>query len=425
MSSTTFVILSFEGPDPYSHAGGLGTRVTGLSETLATLGFETHLCFIGDPNKPGLEFTHEGKLALHRWCQWISSHHPLGVYDGEEAKLYDWNRSLPSWLEAEIIAPKTAAGGSVVIMAEEWQTANSVQALNRILASTEGRDSVLLLWNANNTFSFHRIDWDALEKAATITTVSRYMRQVMREVDIDARVVPNGIPESWLKPVDRKNSLDLRRLFHDRLVLIKMARWDPDKRWEMAVDAVAELKRLEFKPLFLARGGQERQAYGDQILERAEGRGLRLSYTPGVGASSIDSMAEALQSALDADMVVLQDYVNDEQRKLLFRVANAVLANSGIEPFGLVGLETMASGGVAFIGATGEDYATPGYDAISLQTDDPHEIVRYAAHLHDFRDAPRRLRRAARRSAERYTWPAVIKRVLFPLVEEMGIPLRP
>ncbi len=46
---TVFVILSFEGPDVYSQAGGLGVRVRGLSRTLAHLGYETHLFFIGDP----------------------------------------------------------------------------------------------------------------------------------------------------------------------------------------------------------------------------------------------------------------------------------------------------------------------------------------------------------------------------------------
>jgi glycosyltransferase involved in cell wall biosynthesis len=41
---------------------------------------------------------------------------------------------------------------------------------------------------------------------------------------------------------------------------------------------------------------------------------------------------------------------------VLFHSAAAVLANSHHEPFGLVGLETMAAGGVACIGYTGEDY---------------------------------------------------------------------
>ncbi|MCL5958193.1 MAG: hypothetical protein M1358_02570, partial [Chloroflexi bacterium] len=50
-----FVILSFEGPDRYSLAGGLGVRITHLSHTLASLGYETDLLFIGDPDLEGRE----------------------------------------------------------------------------------------------------------------------------------------------------------------------------------------------------------------------------------------------------------------------------------------------------------------------------------------------------------------------------------
>ena len=92
-----------------------------------------------------------------------------------------------------------------------------------------------------------------------------------------------------------------------------------------------------------------------------------------------------------------------------------------LEPFGLVGLETMAAGGVAFVGCTGEEYVTPGYDAISLQTSDPLEIVHYVAYLRGSADAEGRLRRAARRSAARYTWHSVIRRVLIPILEERGM----
>ncbi|HKK50740.1 MAG TPA: glycosyl transferase family 1, partial [Myxococcota bacterium] len=59
-----FHLLSFEGPDAYARAGGLATRVEGLARTLAQLGFETHLWFIGDPDAPGHE--QQGDLHLHR-----------------------------------------------------------------------------------------------------------------------------------------------------------------------------------------------------------------------------------------------------------------------------------------------------------------------------------------------------------------------
>jgi hypothetical protein len=65
-----FHVVSFEGPDPYSRAGDLASRVEGLTEALAGLGFETHLWFIGDPELPGHE--QRGRLHLHRWAQWVS-----------------------------------------------------------------------------------------------------------------------------------------------------------------------------------------------------------------------------------------------------------------------------------------------------------------------------------------------------------------
>jgi hypothetical protein len=90
-----FHILSFEGPDPYSRAGGLATRVDGLAAILANLGFETHLWFLGDPDLPGEE-TH-GTLHFHRWAQWVSRYHPGGVSFWEAVAPSCWPRSGTRW----------------------------------------------------------------------------------------------------------------------------------------------------------------------------------------------------------------------------------------------------------------------------------------------------------------------------------------
>ena len=418
VSDPTFVLLSFEGPDHYSRAGGLGSRVTELSRALAGMGFETHLFFIGAPDLPGHEVMEEGHLHLHRWCQWISAYYPAGVYDGEEDKLRDWEHSLPVWLEKELLEPKLARGGSVVVLAEEWQTVGTIVALHQVVLRQGWQDRVHLVWNANNTFSFHRIDWEGLRRAGTITTVSRYMKHRMWNLEVDARVIPNGIPEDWLQPVDRKRCASFSQLFRERVVLVKVARWDPDKRWLMAVDAVAQLKRLGMKPLLLARGGVE--AHGSEVLARAQEQGLRVQEVQWEGRDAY-VLHEALRSAIQADLIVLQSSLSEEQSRVLFHVADAVLANSGIEPFGLVGLETMAARGIALVGSTGEDYATPGYDAIALQTNDPREIVHHVVHLQRNKHAATQLRQAARRSAERYTWPAVIRRALLPALRELGV----
>jgi len=418
VNAVTFVMLSFEGPDPYSLAGGLGSRVSELANALASMGFETHLFFIGDPDLPGHESREAERLHLHRWCQWISRYHPGGVYDGEEGKVFDWQRSLPPWLETELLEPKVTKGSFVVVLAEEWQTTGSVLALHEILVRRGWQNRVRLLWNANNTYSFHRIDWGRLKEAATITTVSRYMKHTMWRLGVDALVIPNGVPDRWLQPLEREARRNLSQLFRGRLTLVKVARWDPDKRWHMAVDAVAEAKRLGLRPLFLARGGVD--SHQHEVLAGAKRHGLRVASIHWTG-HDVRALVDAMRPAVTADMILLEGYLSEVQRRALFHAADAVLANSGLEPFGLVGLETMAAGGVAFVGCTGEEYATPGYDAISLQTNDPLEIVHYVAYLRGSADAEDRLRRAARRSAARYTWHSVIRRVLMPILEEMGV----
>lgn len=127
-------LLAFEGPDAYARAGGIATRVTGLAKALAEAGLETHLWFVGDPDLPGHE-TRDG-LHLHRWCQWISRHHPHGVYDGEELKSADLTASLPEFVLREHLGPVLARGGRAVILAEEWHTAEAVVRIDNLACST-------------------------------------------------------------------------------------------------------------------------------------------------------------------------------------------------------------------------------------------------------------------------------------------------
>ena len=84
------------------------------------------------------------------------------------------------------------------------------------------------------------------------------------------------------------------------------------------------------------------------------------------------------------------------------------LANSGHEPFGLVGLEVMAAGGVAFLGATGEDYGVSFLNSVVLDTDDPLEI---SIALMFFARTPsivQRLRTDARETARNFIWQNVV-----------------
>jgi glycosyltransferase involved in cell wall biosynthesis len=410
---TQFHILSFEGPDPYARAGGLATRVDGLARALVLLGFETHLWFVGDPDRPGHE--ERGGVRLHRWCQWISRSHPNGVYEGEEGKHRDYSASLAPHLLEHVLLPHVVAGGDAVVLAEEWQTAEAVLEVDRMLRRAGCRERVTLLWNANNLFGFHRIAWSELARAAAITTVSRMMRLRMAPTGVRALVIPNGLPPEAFEPPDRRLVAHLRAQLHGRLALAKIARWDPDKAWLPALEGVRELKKAGLRPLLVSRGGAE--VYGAEVREVARAEGLRW-----IDRSRPASFPDALVGVHEADVVCLDFALDSATCRALYRASDAVLANSRFEPFGLVGLEAMAAGGVACVGLTGEDYALPGRNALVLQTEDPHELVAVLARLRAHPEEERAVRATARRTARTFAWSEVVSRVLLPRLDLLRSP---
>ncbi|HEX7477207.1 MAG TPA: glycosyltransferase [Polyangiales bacterium] len=407
--STHFHVLSFEGPDAYARVGGLETRVSGLCEALIAAGHETHLWFVGDPELPGYE-VRDG-LHLHRWCQWLSRHHPVNVYDGQEHKSSDYAASLPPVLVREHLLPHLRRGGRAVIMAEEWQTADAVLHVDHLLRQACLREPAQLFWNANNVFGFERIEWSRLAQAACLTTVSRYMKQLMHASGVEAIVIPNGLsPDAYLPP-DRSAVAQLRKSFADRIAITKMARWDPDKNWLSSVHIIAELKRLGRRPLLIARGGRE--PHGKEVLAAMQHAGLRVVNRRNV-SGDLRGMVSALGACRDVDVLNLTSHIDPSGRRALFRASDSVLANSAKEPFGLVGLEAMAVGGIACTGCTGEDYAMAGRNALVLQTSDPSEFAGLYQLLYADLGYKSAMRRAGRATARQYAWPEVIRTMLAP-----------
>jgi glycosyltransferase involved in cell wall biosynthesis len=410
--TTQFHILSFEGPDPYARAGGLGSRVSGLSAALAELGFATHLWFVGDPDAPGHETS--GNLRLHRWCQWISRYHPAGVYDGEEGKRQDYAGSLPPYLLHEVLGPHLASGGHGVVLAEDWHTADVVLHLDWLLRGAGLRDRVALLWNANNTFGFDRIEWERLRRAVTLTTVSRYMRHVMARWGVSPLVIANGLGADAFAPCAPDAVREVRRRVRGRMLLTKVARWDPEKGWMHAVEIVCALKRLGWCPLLVARGGLE--AYGVEVRARAAALGLRVAERT-TRLRGPRGVLEALDGLDGADVAILQCPLDADGRRVLLRAAAAVLANSHHEPFGLVGLETMAARGLACTGCSGEDYAVPGWNAVVLETQNPNEFVGMMHNLSANPGLERAMRRAGEATARQYAWAEIVGARLLPCVD--------
>ncbi|MCX8033389.1 MAG: glycosyltransferase [Thermoleophilia bacterium] len=402
-----FVLLSFEGPDQYSMAGGLGMRVKELSLELAREGFRTHLVFVGDPNLPEEE-TPCDNLTLHRWSQRLSARYPGGVYDGEEAKVADWNTRLPRIVTDQLIVPAVAAGKLVAVLAEEWHTAYAVARLSDELWEKGLRDRVIILWNANNIMGFERIDWPRLDFCAQITTVSRYMKHVMWEWQVNPLVIPNGIPAERIGAVDGELVSNLRGVFPGKELIFKIGRFSPDKRWNMAMEALAEEKKRGRPFAAVIRGGVE--WHGLEVLANARASGLTIVDVelPPDPTQAIQALAAAPQ----ADVYNITSFMSDNLVSLFYSASDAVLANSGHEPFGLVGLEVMAAGGVAFVGSTGEDYAVPYLNAVVLDTDDPAEINIALEFLREHPDVAARLRKEAQETARSFTWENVVRNTL-------------
>ncbi|HEY1655380.1 MAG TPA: glycosyltransferase family 4 protein [Candidatus Tumulicola sp.] len=399
------VLLAFEGPDPYSLVGGLGTRVTEMSAALAAAGVETTLIFVGDPQRPAVERP-APNLEYRRWCQWISAYHPANVYDGEAGKSLDYAASVPSFVAGAIVEPAARAGEDVLIVGEDWQTAPAVIGLDRSLRELGLRHRATILWNANNTYGFGEIDWPALTAAARITTVSRYMKFELHARGVDSLVVPNGIPSRIVGGPPDELVRDLETALIDKHpLLIKVGRYDEDKRWMQAIDAFALVRERHPRATLVVRGGRE--PYGEHVMARAAELGLQVDDVS-LASREPETFLQALGAAR-APIVNLRTFVPEDVLFALYHAADAVLANSGKEPFGLVGLEVMAASGVAVTGSTGEDYAQPFENAVVCDTDDPRELASYLETLIADPVLARSIRVAGEATAERCTWDAVFE----------------
>jgi len=396
------VILCFEGPDPYSQVGGLGVRVTELAEVLAESGASTELIFIGDPKLPQRGVT-DGGVRLHRALQTLSRDYPAGVYDGEYNKIDAFAREVPQIVIDEHIAPAAKRGEQVLILVEEWQTVKTTVELNRKLREQHLRSSAVILWNANNTYGFDSVDWVALHGSATITTISKFMKFEMRQRGVNALVIPNGIPARLLDGPPPELVKRFREAIGGDPFMAKVGRFDPDKRWFQAIDATHELKKRGGRPRLVIRGGSE--PHGREVVLRAKAAGLTVDEFP-VGID--DPMFFYELGRTTGDVVVLAAPLPQPALFALYAAADAVLANSGKEPFGLVGLEVMAAGGLPVCGATGEEYAEPFVNAIVCDTDDGLELATY---IESTLADPRQIHLmhvAAQATAQRYTWPTVL-----------------
>jgi len=397
-------LLSFEGPDRYALIGGLATRVTQLARALGGGGHDVQLFFVGDPNAAPVEPGDPG-VTLRRWSQWISRQHPRNAYDGEPGKIHDWEVSLPPWIVDQLLVPAQARGERLLVICEEWQTANVAIAIDRTARERGVRSALTLMWNANNTYGFEKIHWATLTRAAAVTAVSKYMKFELALWGVHALVIPNGIDEALLDGADPVQTKAIHDAFGGKPSYVKVGRFDPDKNWLQAIDALADVRAAGIDARLIVRGGKE--PYGDVVFARARERGLAVSRLEYEGSDWREFVA--LLAAADTPVVHVRAFLDGPTLYALYAGADVVLANSGKEPFGLVGLEVMAAGGVVVCGATGEEYAEPFVNAIVCDTGDGRELATYLLALSADPKLADQLRASGAETAARYTWKHVLE----------------
>ncbi len=397
-------MVSFEGPDQYSQAGGLGVRAKEMCRAFAAVGFATTLYFVGDPGKPHEEVV-DG-LRLVRICQAVSAQHPAGVYDGEHAKVEAMWQELPPLLVERSVRPAAAAGRMLAILCEEWQTADFVE-IDRPPPAPAGHARPLR--HPVERQQPLRLRQHGLARPGTGRDRD-HGEPVHEAPDVAARRQPDGDPQRH----PGRGAAAGRRRRRRRLIAqaantpcltFKIGRFSPDKRWHQSLDAIAELRAHGMPARLLMRGGIEH--FGHGVLGHARQLGLQVAdwNEPIAGPEDV---ARSLRETGSTPVVNLRRFLPESVLPAISAASAAVLANSGHEPFGLVGLEAMAAGGVAVVGATGEEYARPYGNAIVVETAEGTELASALGGLVERPELSARLREAARRDAADFAWPEII-----------------
>ena len=419
--NTIIIVLCFEGPDDYSMAGGLGDRINHLTNRLADIGFVVHHIFIGDPRMAGLELRKDGKLILHRWCQWISDSHRSGVYDGEKWKFDDFTKSVPPFVVQDLVDSAVSAGKQVVILGEEWQTAEAMCCIHDLLHMYRLRDKVKMLWNANETYGFEQVDWEYLSRAAAITVVREHMKQVLLERGINPVVIPNGIPDVFLGEANQTDISQIRKSLGTDVIFSKVSRWRQDRGWKIAVDAIHKLNKVGESASLLACVGVETDRKRIAHQSAAYGMGMKSinleiysqkSYPNAAFEDDSIPYFKALpRGSENADILNIAFPVPLALLSKLYRVSDVVLANSDHDPFAL-DMEAMAAGAIVFVGRKAEGHIRHMYNAVVLDKYTADEILFYTSYLRMHPEKGEMIRAAAKETAKQQTWKEVVKKLL-------------
>ena len=378
------LILSWEYPPRI--VGGLGRHVHRISTALAEAGHEVHVVTRDHPDAPHEE-TVEGVHIVRA---------------GEYPPMISFDQLVPWVLQFNIAVQEAATKLLLetevdVVHAHDWLVAYAAAAVKNcfdlplvstVHATEYGRHQGYLPGPMNKLI--HQVEWWLTYEARRVITCSEYMRDQVHEIfqlpSAKQDVIPNGVDvHEFDRPADVEEFR--ARIASGREKIIFYA---GRLEYETGVQTV-----LEALPL---------------LLEHEEVQ----FYIAGVGTHADELKAHAERAGL-ADRVHFLGFIDEPELRMYYAAADLAVVPSLYEPFGMVALETFASGTPCIAADIGGLRELVVHEATGLRftPGDPDSLAGMIRRLLTDKRLDRRLTLDARRMLdEQFSWRTIARRTV-------------
>lgn len=376
------LLLSWEYPPRI--VGGLGRHVWRLSTALAQQGHDVHVVTRDHPDAPSEEMM-DGVHVIRA---------------GEYPPIVSFEDLIPWVMQFNLSVMERATslmldGPIDVVHAHDWLVAYAAAGIKNVFsaplvatihATEYGRHQGHLPGPMNKLI--HQIEWWLTYESRRTITCSQYMHDecarifelppgkmnvISNGVDLDAFARPEGVDEFTTK-VTRPG---------EKLIFFA-GRLEYEKGVQTVLDALARVRERQPVRFVVAGVGTHAQT----LREHVERDGL-------------------------SDIVEFLGFVPDEDLRMWYAAADLAVVPSLYEPFGMVALETMASGTPCIAADTGGLRELVVHEATGLRftPGDPESLSSAMLRLLTDKRLDKRLTVDARRMLnDQFSWPSIAQR---------------
>ena len=379
------LVLSWEYPPRI--VGGLGKHVHALATALAAEGHEVHVVTRGSPGAPGEEFA-DGVHIMR-----VEESPPEIAFDDQ---LVPWvlqfnigvaERAI-ELLRDERIDVVHAHDWLVAYAAAAVRSAFGVPLVATVHATEFGRHQGYLPGPMNKLI--HEVEWWLAYEAKRVITCSSFMAEQVRDIfAVPASkqdVIPNGVDLGDFGEPDGRDAFRASRLRAGEKMVFFAGRLEYEKGVQTVLEALPLVLAFEDVRFFVAGVGTHATALHDHAA--------RLGI---------------------ADRVEFLGFVATDELSMFLGSADLVVVPSLYEPFGMVALETMASGTPCIAADTGGLRELVVHDATGLRfrPGDPHSLADTILRLTTEPRLAKRITVDARRFiSDQFSWISIARRTV-------------